>query len=408
MLNFEFLKKYKNANLLFITAIIFLVLFFRKSEQFTNPQLYAEDGPVFFQQFTELGIASLVKPYNGYLHLLPRLIAFFFGAIKINYLYIPLCYSMSCFMVTLFIAVAIYRSTYSLNLKNRVLYSIIFVILPLGDEIFMNITNIMWLSSAYLIQYVFVYDRDIEKERYPVTLLVLFILSLTGPFSFLLSPAVFLILVFKWKNLPFKKIVPLGIILMGGFIQFICLKFIDPDVHRGFPGEPEAYHLLKLFTNNVGGLAFLKSSLFAGSPEKRMLIVETVLFIITAYGLVRLYAQIHDKNKHLLAYAGIATLASFVISYWPNESRILALSIPRYYSLPYICIAWIIILGMDRKINLGLIAAYAVFFVMHSSDMNYYFPDRQWQRQIQEYREGKREIIDISPDGWNFRLPKRK
>jgi hypothetical protein len=52
-----------------------LVLAYRKTDALMNPQLWAEDGSVFFIQNDLLGLKALWTPHAGYLHVLPRLIS---------------------------------------------------------------------------------------------------------------------------------------------------------------------------------------------------------------------------------------------------------------------------------------------------------------------------------------------
>jgi hypothetical protein len=59
-----------------LTAGAFLlVLFARRPETFLNPQLWAEDGPIFFVQADEFGARALIFPRAGYHNFLLRLIA---------------------------------------------------------------------------------------------------------------------------------------------------------------------------------------------------------------------------------------------------------------------------------------------------------------------------------------------
>ena len=63
-------------------AIILLILWSRRPDALFRAQFWAEDATVFFKQaFERPHIDSLVLPYNGYLHLIPRAIAL--GVVKI-------------------------------------------------------------------------------------------------------------------------------------------------------------------------------------------------------------------------------------------------------------------------------------------------------------------------------------
>ena len=52
-----------------------VLLALRKPWALHTPQLWAEDGSIFLVQNEQMGLRAWWEPYNGYLHLLPRLIA---------------------------------------------------------------------------------------------------------------------------------------------------------------------------------------------------------------------------------------------------------------------------------------------------------------------------------------------
>lgn len=57
-------------------ALIAIVLFLRRPDALTNPQPYAEDATIFLKDALEHpGPTALLRPYAGYFHLVPRLIA---------------------------------------------------------------------------------------------------------------------------------------------------------------------------------------------------------------------------------------------------------------------------------------------------------------------------------------------
>src|SRR5215472_2407952 len=79
-------------------ALVFLLLVFRRPDALTNPQFWAEDGvQFFFSQITRGTWASLFRPYAGYLHLIPRLVAA--GASPLPARVAPLLYNFSALLI---------------------------------------------------------------------------------------------------------------------------------------------------------------------------------------------------------------------------------------------------------------------------------------------------------------------
>jgi hypothetical protein len=67
--------------LLFLFVVLLLLL--RKPDLFSNPQLYAEDGSVFFRDQLVSPRTAVFFPYNGQFHLVPRLIALLASAVPL-------------------------------------------------------------------------------------------------------------------------------------------------------------------------------------------------------------------------------------------------------------------------------------------------------------------------------------
>ncbi len=59
-----------------VFPLLWLILATRIVGLLAHPQFYAEDGTVFFAEAWNEGFASLWIPYSGYLHLIPRMVAF--------------------------------------------------------------------------------------------------------------------------------------------------------------------------------------------------------------------------------------------------------------------------------------------------------------------------------------------
>jgi hypothetical protein len=398
--------KQSNKKALFILFLVVLgALLFRVPGAFTYPQLFAEDGTIYLSQYEQYGVRSFIMSYGGYLHFVPRLISIFWGLLHVNLLYIPACYSLTEFFFTLFIAFYIWKSSEWLNIKNRVLYATCFLLLPIGSDIFMNLTNINWIGSLYLINFLFIRPTDYTPRYYYSTLILLFLISFSGPFSTLISPLIVAAIIKERKTLTLKKIAPMGIILAGGFIQFMYIVFIEGNMDRKMNMAGEQYHVLKIITNNTGKLLFFEHIDWP-SPTIKM-IISFIVFLALAVFFIIAYQKIANRRKHILLFYGMIVFASFVKAYWPNESRVV-LGNPRYYFLPFICIAWLLILSYDKQIKWPFIAAYLAFLALHNSFVIMRLPNKEWKKQVIEYYRGETDTININPEGWKVGLPPLK
>jgi len=142
-------RKYSCRHIFILILLLIMILIIKKTFLFQTPQLWAEDATVFFKQAHEMGIGSLIHSYNGYIHLLPRLIAYI--TIETNYLYIPFYYLFSSLTITLFVSYYLFTSNLSLSLKQRFILALLVVGLPSNGEIFLNIANLQWILAPLLI-----------------------------------------------------------------------------------------------------------------------------------------------------------------------------------------------------------------------------------------------------------------
>jgi hypothetical protein len=72
----------------------------RGSRWLWNPQCWGEDGNVFFREAYHLSFwDSVMRPYNGYYHLIPRLVAEF--AILFRIEFIPSVFAWSTLIISI-------------------------------------------------------------------------------------------------------------------------------------------------------------------------------------------------------------------------------------------------------------------------------------------------------------------
>ena len=96
----------------------------------------------------------------------------------------------------------------------------------------------------------------------------------------------------------------------------------------------------------------------------------------------------------------------FMAAFWPNESRILALPCTRYYFITMISFGWLILLSKEGGANLIQIGFYLYLFFAHDRFSILKLPDRHWSKQVEEYKDGKRQEFDLDPEGDHVRLEK--
>lgn len=168
--------------------LVLSLLFYRTRDAFTNPQFWAEDAILFFEQSKSLGFVSIFEPSAGYLHFIPRFIALIINYLPIPIEKIPLAYNLSAWGVMLGIILMFRHIPLELNSRLKTLIGLSFVLVPSGNEVLSNLTNIQW-PLAVLLLFILISDY---KQWNNFLYVIVFSISLTGPFAIILAPIVVL------------------------------------------------------------------------------------------------------------------------------------------------------------------------------------------------------------------------
>ncbi|HJV92854.1 MAG TPA: hypothetical protein VJ572_05210 [Azonexus sp.] len=188
-------------------------------EYLAGRYLWAEDGNIFIQQARHLGINAVFQTYAGYLHLYPRLIAFFasfFGLkTQANILF------LGWFLAFWLMAYVILSRAVDLGvslIEGCALIALV-ALQPSYGEVFFNITNAQSMLGVALS--VLVLSRKPEKRTSFQEGAWLFVLCLTGPFAIFIAlvliPHVFLSREVKWDR------TFLSILILCALVQAACL-----------------------------------------------------------------------------------------------------------------------------------------------------------------------------------------
>jgi hypothetical protein len=125
--------------------IVVALLFLRQPYALIRPTFYAEDGNIFFKQQYEMGFApALATPYNGYLHLAPRIIAAVCSWLPVEC--IPAAYAVISLFATAAIFVFFFASGFRQTINSDFLRAVVVVLFALmpNPEPLMKVAYINW------------------------------------------------------------------------------------------------------------------------------------------------------------------------------------------------------------------------------------------------------------------------
>lgn len=160
-----------------VLALSLLAIYARAPDAFHSPNFWAEDGVTFFREWQEYGAWSILQPHNGYLHLVPRLIAALAGVAPLEHTI--LIFFGSSLVLSLWTGVTIYLNSPRQSVWYP-LYLLPFLALS-ATEVLASPTNLQWILATGLIV-ILLNDRGQSRPVLLNNLIFVAISGLTGPF----------------------------------------------------------------------------------------------------------------------------------------------------------------------------------------------------------------------------------
>jgi len=167
-------------------CLLSLALLSLKSlDAITNPQFWAEDGAIFYAQQTVSYWPQLATPYAGYLHVVPRTVAWLSS--RIDPLYLPSIYNISAIIID---AACVAYSILELSAIVGVgLAFLSFFLLPTVGDVFGTLTNVQWFLQFALVLCVLRPGGPKYGVAGEATVWAFIIIAcLTGPFCLVVMP----------------------------------------------------------------------------------------------------------------------------------------------------------------------------------------------------------------------------
>lgn len=391
----------KNKSLLhcWVLCGVLICLFFRRPDAFINPQFWAEDGTVFFKQsFDQRPL--FFTPYQGYLHLIPRIVAYlstFFGVCAA-----PEIYNYISIITTVFVAHKLMSCR--LKIPHKPLIALSVVLVPHSGEVFSNLTNLQWIVSILLIILI-IQESPCAKFQVISDFVVLILIGLTGPFIVIFLP---LIICRLWLN----KGSPYNILffLVSSVLACIQISFIltgDIGNVDGLCIKPDPW--INVISNRFANTFFFGTKL--AEPGIELFIVSMSLITFLVFSVKR-----SGFKKHILILLIAATLVLFSTFYKFRSVPDILIPVnngDRYFYLIRLFMIWTLIVLLEHKNSLIRTASITILAVMLISSLMWFqdhrLIDHDWQYHCKKIirMEDDQILIPINPEGWFIKLETR-
>ncbi|MBZ0112159.1 MAG: hypothetical protein K8J08_06855 [Thermoanaerobaculia bacterium] len=386
------------VSLLTVTAI----LFWRKPDAFLNPQFWAEDGVVFFQQAYIEGSHSLVVTYSGYFHLIPRLVAWFVEAAP--YRFAPAFYNLAG-LGGMWAVVAMLHSP-RLRLPVPSAYALVPVLVPhLTGEVFVSLTNVQWPLALLLLLTVL---QEPPQRLLPLLgdVLIIVLVGLTTPLIVLLVP--FLTLrAYLHRSWRLGTEAAMGWVIAS--LQLLAFRqnptFVPPS-----PGyEPSSW--IELLGHKTIGTLFLGNEVPYQHSPLMFVVIGGLLGGLAVWRLCAVGSLGTRFTLPSLLFGLLATGAAFYKFRHAVDLLVPAPAAVRYFYVLWVIACWALItLVLKDGSKARVPAALMLAIILHSSFTTTFRtpPLRDFRWKSYEARlEAKEHLrIPVNPRGWRIEVNK--
>lgn len=380
-----------------ILLLAAIILFIRKTDAFLNPQFWAEDFWPFFVDADLFGSDMLLRGYNGYCHLAPRLIAW--ASAHYDPVFQPALYVGASFAITMSV-VALALSP-RLNLIGKKWLALAIVAVPHTGEVFLNPTNLQWiLALGFLL--ILLKSDPVTRLDWVADVLWLTVISLTGPFGVLFFP------LFIWRA---SKRRSFGSLILTLILAIPVAFQAWQLVHAPEIVPADRFNWMGLISLMS---ARIPATFLVGAPLSFRLGYATVV-VIGLLSLVLLLAAIVRKTPSretqvvaliALVLVVIAAVRRIRPDTWAFDDIVNG---DRYLYVPKVLSLWLFVLVfIETKalwIRRTLLTVVAIGVIGNISSFRFSpLPDLYWASYCDKIRAGQKVVIPINP-GWTKEYP---
>jgi hypothetical protein len=389
---------------LMLVAACAVLLALRKPWALHTPQLWAEDGSIFLTQDEQMGVRAWWEPYNGYLHLLPRLIAWV-ASHTADPAWWPAIYNGLAFAISVGLFARLASPRVELPAKPWLMLALVCTVGT--GEVLINVTNLQWVTAFFLLIQLFTTPARNAWQR-AADLAILLLVGLNGPFAIMFAP---LFAWRAWRERNGDTVLALGAISLCALVQGRLLLSTGPGMNLYGGGQPFS---LLTFCSIIGSR--LVSWPFLGPyavrtlpPWSHAIIGVVVIVPLLLWALRR--DERHRWRVMIVAAFCLITAASVYRARADTWTRDDLTNGDRYFYIPRVLLTWLVIWEFNARPRviawlargLGVLA-----LMLHAPRFKLPAPpDYRWAEHCDPIRRGVPANIYTLPEGWWIEYPGR-
>ena len=375
-----------------VAAVLFAL---RKPWALHTPQLWAEDGSIFLQQDDEMGSRAILTPYNGYLHLLPRLIAWL-ASRTADVAWWPAIYNGLAFAITVALFARLASRRVELPAKAGLMLA--FALVAGTGEVLINITNLQWVTVFVLVLQLFTARAETTPHRLG-DLAILAVVGLNGPFAIVLLP---LFAWRAWQERGLDTALALAVMTVCAATQgyFLAGTTLSLD------GASPPFRPFTLLA--VAGGRLVTWPIFGMEAAQAWPAWLHGALGVTVIGAIIAHAlrpdALRPRRLILIGAFTLMTVACIVrarVDAWNTNDVVNG---DRYFYISRVLLAWLVVIELNTSLRAAAWIARAICLagaVTHAPHFVLPAPkDYQWAEHCDPIRRGVRADIKTLPEGW--------
>lgn len=379
-----------------------ILVFAAKPWALIQPQLWAEDGTIHLLENEAFSLNTLLHPYRGYLHTLPRLIAWTASRTS-DVAHWPAFYNTAAFLVAIGLLVRMASSR--LDLPEKPWLILAFVLTANTAEVFLNLTNLHWLTSFFLLAQVLIAPAR-SRWQFFADLALLVLIGLTGPFVLVYLP----LFIWRWwrERDRYSEVVLLAAAVCAAIQLYFVLT--EPLV---VAAPLESLHFEKLWTalgKRLIAWPLLGPKIAMMLPDFALAVLGLGVVGLLGFAALRSHPE-RTRRIQVLAAFGLITFAC-VYRVRPDTWADPALENgDSYFFIPRVLLAWLVIWNFNAQprivgwmIRLLCFGGLVVNFAGYIKPTP---PNFHWVLHCETIRSGQPADIPTLPEGWILRYTGR-